>query len=155
MGDQGGSPAGGNRHGEVRSAQCQLTDTVGDDVDYLPGSVHLVHPIQQTHRHVMSGNHPRTDDLVVTSTQHVVIDLKFLAVKTVKIVSVIGNGEAGIRGDQRLLLIRREACPLRPYSEPCDEGHSKSLFDYRLELLVALRHGYSRSRPHRLEQRIS
>src|SRR5215469_3019356 len=154
MGDQGGSSAGGNRHGEVRSPQRQLTDTVGDDVDDLPGSVHLTHPIQQTHGYVMSGNDPRTDNLVVTAGQYVVVHFEFLAVKIVKIVNVVGNREAGVRGDQFLLLISGEICPLRPYGEPCHERHGEHLFDYRLELLIPLSHGYSRACFHGLEQRI-
>ena len=58
MGFQDGSPSSGEHCGEVRSAQGEFTDPVGIDVDNLPGSVHLVHPIKQAHGRVMSGNDP-------------------------------------------------------------------------------------------------
>ena len=100
MGYQDGSPSSGERCGEVRPAQGEFTDPVGIHVDNLPGSVHLVHPIEQVHGRVMSGNDPRADDFVRTSGLHVVVDLKSLSIKIAKVVSVIGDREAGDRGPQ-------------------------------------------------------
>jgi hypothetical protein len=41
VGYQGGSPSGGDRSDKIISAQCQLTDAVGINVDNLPDAIHF------------------------------------------------------------------------------------------------------------------